>query len=187
MQPKLAAVGSDDPTGQRVATRDANFYALPFASQMIVWAMRKRMHALCGDDGRAGGAGADDVLAVFHMAEWGKLYSALLTVVDILLASERRADLRLHAVSCPCLAAHEAHVLNALAHLQQRMRQESVLSLCEVLSPSEVRLAMPQLETIVDDVDTQGPSFAYVDLSTLAERRPRGAAWTATRQNRHLH
>jgi hypothetical protein len=144
---------------ERFPTRPANFYALPFASQMIVWALRKRMLALFG-----GNAGTDDVLPVFHMANWGELYAALLAVADVLARADLCRKLQLHAIGCPCLAPHEAHVLNALVHLQRGLPEESVLCLVETLVPDGVRQALPHLRTIAQDLVRQNLRLVFVDL-----------------------
>lgn len=152
-----------------LATRDPNFYVLPFAPQMIIWAVRKRLGAIC--DGRPGRAD-DEVLQVFHMANWGELYAALLTIVDLMVAGTSR-NLTVHAVSCPCLARHEAYLLNALAHLQSRHAQEAALSLCELMPPSAVRLALPHIEAVVAALSEQKLRLVFVDVSALgAPRRP---------------
>lgn len=161
-----AADGSD------AAVRDANFYALPFASQMVVWAARKRINALCGLD-----AGTDDdVLRVFHMASLGELYTALLAIVDILVGAGVQTRFALHAVSCPCLAPHEAYLLNALAHLQAGSREDAALCLCEVLPPAGARLAMQHVQKVADDMSARALRFVFVDLSSVAARPDAPAA-----------
>lgn len=166
MQPKpRPRVGTAQARGGS-GVRDANFYALPFVSQMVVWAMRKRINAMFREDARAD----DDVLRVFHMADWGELYAALLTIVDVLVGAGVHKRFPLHAVSCPCLAPHEAYLLNALAHLQNGCRDEAALCLCEIVAPAGARLAMPHLQAILGDVGARNLSFVFVDLSAVAPR-----------------
>jgi hypothetical protein len=158
---------------------EANFYALPFVSQMVVWAMRKRMSKICGWETRS-----DDVSHAFRLANWGETHAAILKIVDILLNAGTCGKLLLHSVSCPSLATHEAYLLNALAHLQRDLPDVSIFCLRKILAPSGVRLAIPQLEIIVGTVNAENLRFVYVDLSTIA---PSGHAKPAPRRLRSVH
>jgi hypothetical protein len=158
--------GAADPR----SAHPASFYALPFAPQMIVWAMRKHLTALA-----SGARGADDVLAVFHLADWGELHASVVGPTDVLASMTPLATLELHAVACPCLAPHEAYLLNALAHVQSGRRDEAILCLCEILAPAGARLALPHVETIAHNGRDQRLRFVYVNLSTLPRRPPRTA------------
>ena len=78
----------------------ASFYELGFAAQMLVWAMRKRLHRL------AGGADDSHVARVFELADLDALYEGLAAIAEA-LACTAEHKIQLHAVSCPCLAPHE--------------------------------------------------------------------------------
>lgn len=149
---------------------EPNFYLLPFASQMIVWALRKRGSA----PRRADGGTADEVMNVFLRADWGPLYSELLAVMAILDAAPAERPRARHAVACPCIAAHEAHLLNAVAHLRYGRRDEAVLSLCELLPPSLARLTLPHLAVIATTLTDANLRLAHVRLdSTGSAAGPR--------------
>src|SRR5690606_27432598 len=86
--------------------------------------------------------------------------------VDTLVAACLPGKLVLHAVSCPCLAPHEAQLLNALKHLQVDRRDEALLCLCELMAPAGVRLVLPHVRAIADVLGAHGLRFVYVDMST---------------------
>lgn len=157
------AAGAADERAARPA-HPADFYALPFAPQMIVWAVRKRFLALAHDD-----EGTDMVAQVFRMADWGELYAALLTIVDIFVGADVHRRFPQHAVSCPCLSGHEAGLLNAMAHLQSGCRAEAALTTCEILPPAAARLAMPQMQAVIDEITARELRFAFVDVETHPE------------------
>lgn len=143
------------------------FYALPFSSQMIVWAVRKRLDVLRGRV-----VDQDDILKVFHLADWGVLYEPLLDSIDIFMRYRRDQDIDLHAEHCPCLARHEAYLVNSLAHLQCENREEALLCLCELLTPTGARLALIQLRVIADSFRAQNLRSALLDLSLLRDSMP---------------
>jgi hypothetical protein len=180
MPPEKVSAQSAAAKREGIPTREANFYALPFASQMIVWAVRKRLHVLSGAD-----CAMDDVLHVFHLASWGELYGALLAVADVLASAAARVRLQMHAVGCPCLARHEVHLLNALAYLQSARLDEAVLCLVECLPPSDVRLTLPHLQLIADALRKQAMSFAYVVLPGIESPSPE--LLPASRGIGHVH
>lgn len=153
------------------ASCDANFYALPFVSQMVVWAIRRRLVEILHDSPES-----VDVLSVFHMAGWGDLYSALLDIVQILLSSAQDR-LIVHAPGCPSISRQEAYLLNALAHLHNERADECALCLCELLAPSSARLALPRLRIIAEKTRAQDLRFVYVDLSAI---RPASSKSDAT-------
>jgi hypothetical protein len=164
MQRKVRTVHRRD-AGQVTGIHAANFYALPFASQMMVWAMRKRLNAI-----RIGDRGADDVLHVFHMADWGALYESLLALVDILVGTLGHDALVLHAPRCPALAGHEVHILNAVAYVQDGRTEEATRCLTQLIPPTALRLAIPHLRTIAEQVRAQCLKFVYVDATNVEPR-----------------
>src|SRR5262245_24802367 len=128
------------------ATNAGDFYALGFASQMIVWATRKRLHLL------ARGASEANVLDVFGRAGLDDLHDALMSILDVLLcgASSR---VQLHAVACAGLAAHEIDLLNALAYRQRHDLPQSARHLNRLLSATGARLAEPAVAAVVNELD----------------------------------
>jgi hypothetical protein len=86
------------------------FYELGFAAQIIVWAMRKRLHLYAfGTDDRR-------VVEALRLARLDSLYANLQAIVDVLSCSAS-SKIELHGVACGCLATHEVAVLDALASL----------------------------------------------------------------------
>ena len=145
---------------------EANFYALPFVAQMVIWAIRRVLV------GAHFNRPSSDVLPVFHMAGWGDLYESLLVVASLMLRENSPSISALHDIGCPHIAPHEAHLLNSLAHMQNGMRTESALCLCECLSPSSTRLALPALKAIIEKTRAKAFKFVYIDLATLRTNRP---------------
>lgn len=149
----------------RLSTDERTFYSLGFASQMIVWATRKRLHLL------ARGASEDNVLEVFGRAGLDDLHAALMVILDVLLcgASNR---VQLHAVACAGLAAHEVDLLNALAYRQQHDLPRSERYLQRLLSATGARLAEPAVAAVVNELDAFGLRLTVLaehdDLRTLA-------------------
>ena len=141
---------------------EANFYALPFVAQMVIWAVRRRLI-----EAHEERPFSPDVLPVFHMAGWADLYESLLVVSQLMMKDDAPGTVVLHDIGCHHLASHEAYLLNALAHMQNGRRTESALCLCEHLSPSSARLALSALEKIIDKTRAQAFEFVYVDLTTL--------------------
>ena len=143
---------------------EPNFYLVPFAPQMIVWAVRRRLHALHHAE-----KASDNVVQVFHLAAWGELYAPLLDVTQILVRCAQSMPLRLHSVTCPHLERYEVYLLNALAHLQRGQREDAVLCVCEVMTPRGARLALPHLESIAKQLLSQNlncPFISAVDGSS---------------------
>ena len=70
----------------RVAGRisSVSFYQLGFAAQMLVWAMRKRLHRL------AGGAEDSHVARVFELADFDALYEGLTAIAEALACTAAR-------------------------------------------------------------------------------------------------
>mgnify|MGYP001273433402 CR=1 FL=1 len=141
---------------------EANFYALPFISQMVLWAVRRRLV-----EAHHNRPFLSDVLPVFHMAGWADLYESLLMVAELMLKDDSPGVLVLHDIGCHHIASHEAYLLNALAHLQNDQKVESALCLCQHLSPSSARLALPALKKIVDKARSNEFVFVYIDITTL--------------------
>src|SRR5262249_23671387 len=123
-----------------------DFYSLGFASQMIVWAMRKRLHSLLRRQTET------DVAEGFALVGFEDLHAALMSVVDRLLcgASTR---IQLHAVACPCLSPHEVGLLNALAYLQRGRQAETAQCVRKLCCATAARFVQPALQAIVDDLD----------------------------------
>lgn len=125
------------------------FYGLSLAAQMIVWAVRKRLHLLSH--------GTDDsaVSRAFRTAGLTGLHGALMSIVDVLLcgASSR---VQLHAVSCPCLAPHETSLLSALTHLQKDEHAAARWHMHDLMGPTAARLMLPCMHQIVRDLEAQG-------------------------------
>ncbi len=142
---------------------EANFYALPFVAQMVIWAVRRRLV----EAHHSHPTSSSDLLSVFHMAGWGDLYESLLMVAQLMLRDEAAGSLVIHGFGCHHIASHEAYFLNALAHMQNGRRTESALCLCECLSPSSARLALPALEKIINKTRSKEFKFSYIDLTTI--------------------
>lgn len=138
----------DTNTGTRP---EPDFYTLPFAAQMIVWATRKQLHSMASSR-----PCPDEVLSVFHLAEWGALYESILAVVETLTQADAMQHLLLHAVACPRLAPHEISLLNALAYVQIQQPVDAVLNLCEVLRPAYARRILAQLTVLSRQLEEQG-------------------------------
>ena len=138
-----------------------HFYRLRFASQMIVWATRKRLHLLA--------CGADDskVAEAFCLAGLEDLYTGLMSIVDVLLcgASSR---IQLHELACPCLSRHEISLLNALAHLQNDRDEEARRCMGDLLCPAAVRLVLPAMCAIVGHLDAQALRLSLIDTLPAA-------------------
>src|SRR5262245_34692846 len=124
----------------------ADFYRLGFASQMIVWAARKRMHLL------ASGESETNVIEVFGLAGLEGLHASLMGIVDVLLCG-RASRIRLHRVACPSLSPHEISLLNALAYLQLERRTDAERCLRELFCAAAARLVQPALDAIVKALD----------------------------------
>jgi hypothetical protein len=139
---------------------EADFFQLGFASQMIVWAARKRLHLL------SRGTSEACVIEVFGIAGFDALHASLMHVLDVLLcgASNR---IQLHAVACPCLSPHEVSLLNALAFLQRQQTAESQRRLRALLGDAAMRLAQPALCAIVNELDERG-----LELTLIQETPP---------------
>ena len=132
----------------RRSISSVSFYELGFAAQMLVWAMRKRLHRL------AGGAEDSHVARVFELADFDALYEGLTAIAEA-LACTAEHKIQLHAVSCPCLAPHEVVVLDALAHLQRGERERAFDTLSALTGRSVARFVWPAMHAIVDDLDAR--------------------------------
>lgn len=151
---------------------EGDFYRLSFASQMIVWAVRRRLHLL--------GHGEDDgnVSTAFQLAGLDELYTALMSIVDVLLIGTVR-KIQLHAVSCPCLAPHEIVLLDALASLQREQDEQARRRMGDLTCEPAVRLVFPAMRVIVRELDAQGlrltRSSHGLDASAVCPRGSRVA------------
>jgi hypothetical protein len=148
---------STDSARERTGSRQSGiacFYSQPFASQMMIWATRKRLV------GRAAGhSGIEDTLHVFGMAGWTELHGALILVVDAIAGSSR---LPLTHVNCAGIARHERILINALADLQRGDEASAVMRLRELLSPAIACEAMRHLYAIASLLRAQGLQFAPI-------------------------
>jgi hypothetical protein len=135
-----------DASGRSIST--ASFYELGFAAQMLVWAMRKRLHRL------AGAAEDSHVAHVFELADLDGLYEGLASIAEV-LACAAAHEVQLHAVSCPCLAPHEVALLDALADLQCEERERAFDTMSAFIGHPAARLVWPSMQAIVDDLDAR--------------------------------
>lgn len=151
--------------------READFYELGFASQLIVWATRKRLHLL------ASGASEANVIEACGIGRFDALHAALMHIIDVLLcgASNR---IQLHAVACPCLSPHEVSLLNALGYLQRRDQIESQRCLRSLFGDAAIRLVQPALRAIVNELDERGLQLTLVE---------EGCTSAASRQAASVH
>lgn len=154
-----AAAEAEEAEGSSRLAR-TSFYGLSLASQMIVWAVRRRLHRVS--------RGVDDteVAEAFGVAGLGSALASLMQIVDLLLcgASDR---IHLHSVSCPSLAPHEACVLNSLAHLQHGGEAGARRSFGAFLGTAMFRLALPGLRGIADELTGRGFDLSFVDAAVL--------------------
>jgi hypothetical protein len=143
---------------------EPDFDRLGFASQMIVWATRKRLHLLASGDSE------DNVIEALGIAGFDELHACLMQILDVLLcgASNR---IRLHAVACPWLSPHEVDLLNALAYLQRRDQAASQHCLRELCGPVAAPLVQPAVQAIVDDLDVRGLRLTLVAGHQAARAR----------------
>ena len=144
-----------------VPKKDVGFYDLSPASQMIVWAVRKRLHLL------SHGADDSEVAGAFRSAGLDELHAALMSIVDVLLCGVSNR-IQIHAVSCPCLAPHETSLLSALAHLQDDDHGEAQRQIAELMCAAAVRLVMPCMRAIIRDLDARGMRLGSVESSNLS-------------------
>jgi hypothetical protein len=133
-----------------------DFYRLGFASQMIVWAARKRLHLLLRGESDA------NVAEVFALAGLDNLHQALMSILDLLLcgASNR---VQVHAVACPCLSPHEISLLNALAHLQGGRPEDAARCMNQLFCETAARLVQPALFAIVESLDARDLLLTSID------------------------
>jgi hypothetical protein len=144
---------SDETYGGAAAGQ--SFYRLGFASQLIVWATRKRLHLLASGD--------DDskVAQAFRLARLESAHGALMSIVDVLTCGASNRIL-LHAVACPCLSPHEVGLLNALAHLQSGRAGAAAHRLERIMGAAAARLVLPALLAIVAELDSRGLRVAPI-------------------------
>jgi hypothetical protein len=140
-----------------------SFYELSFASQMIVWAMRKRLHAL------AGGPDDSHVADVFRLADLDELYAALTSIVDVLVCGPSNR-LQLHGVSCPCLASHEISVINTLARLQSDEEGLAYHCLVSFIGAPLARLVWPAIRAIAEDLAARALSVTRIKICPESAR-----------------
>jgi hypothetical protein len=126
-----------------------SFYELGFASQLIVWALRRHLHLV------RSGRGDADVARAFYLGGLRDLHLHLQSVVEVLLCGSR-AGIQLHAVGCPCLAPHEIVLLNAMTHLQGGCDDEARAGLVGLLCGPAAGLVLPTIRAIVRELDAHG-------------------------------
>jgi hypothetical protein len=149
-----------------VPLSDPNFYRLAFASQMIVWATRKRLHLL------ARGEDDSNVVQAFRLGGLQDLYTALMAIVDVLLCGVS-TRIQLHSVSCPCLSPHETSLLNALAYLQHGRGADARRCMGDLMCAAAVRLVLPAMRAIVHDLNAQELRLTLIEVSS-ASPQPAG-------------
>jgi hypothetical protein len=158
-----------------IAIDQPDFYRLGFASQMIVWAVRKRLHLLARGDSER------NVTDVFARAGFTELHSVLMSIVDLLLSGPSNR-LQLHAVACPCLSPHEISLLNALAYRQRQRDADARRSLGELFCPGAARLVEPAVAAIVAELDERRLQLTSIEeIDHQAATIPlieRSQAWT---------
>lgn len=147
-------------------TDEPNFYRLSFASQMIVWAIRKRLHLL------ACGASEEKVLEAFRRAGLVDMHAALMSIVNLLLCTPSRRVL-LHDVACPGLLPYEISLLNAFAYRQRRDFPESQRCLYSLFCVTAAQLLQPAVTAVVNELDAGGLRLTVVgeDDAVLPARR----------------
>lgn len=141
------------------------FYGLGLAAQMIVWAVRKRLHLYA--------FGADDtrVAEALRLAKLEALYSGLMSIVDV-LSCGASSKIELHGVACGCLAPHEIDLLNALARLQAGDKALAYRHICGLLGPVGARLVWAAMTAIVGDLDAQLLRLKPVSALAVATADP---------------
>ena len=153
---KTEASNDETDSDERIARRPSieTFYTQPFASQMILWATRRRLLERAGVSD-----GSDDVRHVFAMAGWVEFHVALLRVVDAMFSWSR---LPAHQISCPTLARHERSLINTLACLQRRDVAAARAHLGDILPPGIAPAALNDLESIATGILAHGLRFNRV-------------------------
>jgi hypothetical protein len=132
-----------------------NFYRLGFGAQMIVWAVRGRLHLLA--------EGTDDanVAEAFRSARLNESYAALVSIVDLLLCTGVRIEL--HGVGCPRLSPLEVSLLNALAYLQADQESRAQQWLAQLLGGPALRFAWPAVRRVAADFRTHALMLAPLE------------------------
>ena len=155
----------EEPGGRSVNTAfidEPNFYRLGFASQIMVWAMRKRLHHL------AHGASEANVLEAFRVAGLDDIHAALMSIVNLLLCRPSHR-VQLHNVACAGLSPHEISLLNALAYRQRGDFVESERHMRQLFCVTAARLLQPAVVAIVNGLDAGGLCLtAVADDDTVA-------------------
>ena len=166
-----------------VAIDEPDFQRLSFASQMIVWATRKRLHLLAQGDSEL------PVTEAFAKGGLTELHTALMSIVDVLLCGSSRR-IQLHAVSCPCLSPHEISLLNALGFRQLGRIDDSRAALGELFCRAAIGIVEPAVEFLVAELDARRLRLTTIEASghTPAARSARSQArLSKPRRNATLH
>jgi hypothetical protein len=159
--------------GGGISHGPTSFERLGFAAQMIVWAVRKRLHLL------RNGSDDSDAARAFEIGGLDRLHASLMTVIDVLLCGSSSL-LELHSVSCPCLAPHEVALLNAVAHLQHGRRDEANASLRALFCRPAIGLVLPAMLAIVRELEAR-------DLRVLPVANPLGPRSVAAALSTTIH
>lgn len=141
-----------------VAIDEPHFYRLGFASQMIIWAMRKRLHLLAQGDSER------NVTEVFAKAGFGNVHATLMSVLDVMLCGAP-TRVQVHAVACPCLSPHEISLLNALAYRQRNRDEQARQSLSQLFCAAAVRLVEPAVAAIVEEFDARRLQLTSIETA----------------------
>ncbi len=168
-RPRPASATEDN---QKIAP---DFYAQPFASQMMIWAVRRYLLFRS-----TGASGMVDVAHVFQMAGWEHLLESLLAVVDAMSAAEK---LTLHQIHCPALVRHETMLINTLAALQENDLAAARTTLNQILPPRSTRDAIRHLSAFAALTQAQGLNFEFVK----SMHEPVWMSPTQYREQRHVH
>jgi hypothetical protein len=142
---------------------EPHFYRLGFASQLVVWAMRKRLHLL------SQGESERNVTEIFARAGLAELHAGLMSIVDVLLCGPSMR-IQQHAVACPYLAPHEVSLLNALAYRQLERIEDSRASLGELFGHTGLRLVEPAVASIVAELDARRLRLTVIEGPAVASR-----------------
>jgi hypothetical protein len=160
-----------------IAIEEPDFHRLSFASQMIVWATRKRLHLLANGDSEV------HVTEAFAKGGLTELHTALMSIVDVLLCGSSRR-IQLHAVSCPCLSPHEVSLLNALSLRQLGRIDDSRAALGELFCRAALGLVEPAVESMVAELDARGLRLTTIEANGDAPAARSGArspSWSKPR------
>ena len=133
----------------RSATGHATFHSLEFAAQLVVWAMRKRLHLL------RNGHDDSDVARAFALGRLDAVHAALMSLIDVLVCGSPKV-IELHEVACPCLAPYEVALLNAIASLQNGRDAQAKNCIATLLCRPALDLVFPGVQVMVRELAARG-------------------------------